>query len=1720
MQLHATPELANFQLNESYKDDERWLKFCAFISILSVYAINGFISAGKMAIDLNQNWLISNCLVSFWNFTKHLYVLKKELVLFQPLRDIFVLIHSKPNIKPDLLVFKLHYAYICALFLKSQINSYISSSTSNTPLQNNVSKADLEKNRLLNSTCAITYTDKLGAESEKLLKEANEVCKISFLLIPLIESNIKYFRKLVGVAVSILEELNQPIYLQFLMEYFQFSEELHLLKVIIFIKALSSKKREILTPEIHLAAAFNCLSSCDNANNIINLELWVTMAQLCLTEENYDMVYSCIHYGNIIGRFLLSTNAGTDGFMKIYFFLSQMECIVLFILSRSDTQLNPIDVLGQILLSFRYAKASNVLNLVLYILVTLINFCKKSLCSPGMLLLLTQEGENIISFFSQYKKLENFWLLPEDGRDIRMEVYNIFLDAYTHRSLWLEGLHFVELAQSQIPRNKHLHLLKYIVLFKSKMNLDLKADIIKVNVDMNNVTKCNHWLMGARASVPNYDKMCCYEAAMKSLYGMHSFIMRIRVTLEFVGWLVLINIPCDLLLVILEGILVDLLESIIWRFNNTNQDGDDNYLKDSINNSVTKSSICTIILIFEKMEDWSMNEIDCLLQLSIMILILCGRLNHYLYTAHLQVTLFCVFSMLSIAALQSIVPKVPNQDQGKKGKGSVKSKLISGITELPDNFSQWSKFSPTLTEGDSIGLALNFPNITLYFLNYFSKELKTSIFFRYQLFPLLLMNAISLLYKKCSRGWSRLSHIELLDYFKRFKMECPYEFWRSKIGNESFVMDDRSYLDEEIESMHYLFTSERSFSVDNRSFDNSITFLTSDFIIYLGLEISKSLVVLGSTQGTIDMLFICEAYMKYFTKPIFDHTLNFLKFYILRPLFYSSDYKNIYTLMLQDRYLPIDVLVEISMKMYVSLDSSLDIEFLEKYMHLFSGFQYQNLNTVFAYKKKIIELELVTRKIDFHFSRFSTLQSCKKRCIIDIEILLDSFYQYFSTFLSSQSLFDSIYAMKKCAHYMVDLVRIEGEILPFQVICKHSLKALTFHKRLIELYIRIIHCISSFSMQFDIQVDQNDYLCDQILKCLASISSFSIDIFETLCKVLNVSKSKYQQFSQIERIIDNYAHQNEASSSIVDYLFKIGVYILYESIANLVTLQTIPFMNEIEFLISKAMISLYHFHGTDIATDWYCSNYDSVPILIICDHACDYDYENHQISKSKSMYFIVSGNKYIQKLSLLSLNSGSSQMLLKDLSYIQLSTIGVFDSKITAHYLALYQSISFSLNFQMIMSNVIVNLVDSKLSVAAKFDGHFRLHSCFTRLKILPDFFNITYGMRSSFRYLVLQHSSDRKALYYSYTQQPPHKPKISKCVPQLIDWIPLVGCCKVDPIHFDDILYMSKTFSEHQTSSSFELLSTAFQAYFNVALYNVKPLIMQEINHQDLILFVLCDNDILSLPIEILIRNKPLNLFGMITRDFSLQLLNFRFTSSQSFLNQDNIEEKLKEVLPPQHDESDHDIFHISNTHYFISPYDCFSCLSSANTEYYHNILKKTFALNPKLTIKWSGVSEFSNYQSSFEKWQVFKGDNILMLLSESLIAQYPLREIYSPSLYKDHNLIMIFDRMYSYNFNCFTISHPDGYYFSDIASLMSIIGGNVILTNFWPIDRERIVEKLPIFLNCLLRMGNSVFKALGAMDEDPSPLEVDNQILDQQEFSHRSNYFISYGLGYLHSI
>lgn len=1677
-----------------------------------------------MAIDLNQSWLTSNCLVSFWNFTKHLYLLKKEFSLFQPLRDIYIMIHSK-SIRPYLLVFKLHYAYIRALFLQSQVNSKFSSS-SNTPSQNPLSRSDQVKTRFLNCTTTTTTTtvhgDKFGMESEELLKEADEVCKICFSLIPLIDSNIVYFRKLVGIWIRILEQLNQPIYLQFILEYFRLSKEIHLFKAIIFIKALLTSKCELLPPEIHLTSAFDCLTSCENPSIII-LELWVNMSQLYLTEENFDMVFSCIRHGKTIGRFLLSTNPRADNIQKINFFLSQMECILVSIWSHSEILVNPIELLQQILLSFRYAKASSIFNLVLYVLATLINFCKEFPCSPKILLLLTQEGVNIISFFSENVKLEVLKFLIEDCRDIMIEVYNIFLDAYALQYLWQEGLHFLELAQSQIPTYKHALLMRYNILFKSKMNIDVKMDIIRVNEDLNNTTKSKHWLMGAHAAVSNYDRMYCYKAAIDSLCGMHTSILRIYVMLEFIGWLVLIKVPRALLLNILEGVLVDLVDSIIWRFNNILQD--DNYIHDPIN-SKCESSTFTIQLLFEKFEEWAINEIDCLLQLSIMVLLLCGRLNHYLYTAHLQVTLFCVFSMLSTTALQDVGSKVLNQDQAKKGKGSVKPKSISGITELPKDFIQWSKYSPTFglslpstTEANFTVRALSYPNITLYFLNYFSKELKNSIFSHFQLFPLLLINAISSLYKNCSTGWSRLSHVDMLDYFKRFKMECPYEFWRSKMDNEGFVIEDRSHLDEVIESIDWMFTSEQNNSVCTSFSDNSFTFLTSDFIIYLALEISQSLVLLGSIQGTIDILYICEAYMKYYTKPIFHYTLNFLKFSILHPFFDCSDTKDMYSVMLQDQYLPIDMLINISRIVHESLDYSLTNDFLERYI-LFSICLDDNSNTVFAYKNRSFEFELVTRQLDFHFSCFSSSESSKKRCIIDIDILLNSFYRYFCTFLSSQNLFNSLYAMKKCAHYMNEILKIARDTLPFEIIYEHYFKVLSFYNKLIELYINTMHCISSFSMQFGIEVNQNNFLYEDILDCRLSLSSFGIDIFERLCMMWNKTTSKLQLSSPIEKMLDKYALHGEQSFSLVNDFFKMGIYNVYESIANLVTLQTIPFMSVIEFLLSKAMFSLYHFHGTDIVKERYCSSYFCDPILFLYDHTYNDDYEDHQISKSKSLYFLASGNKYIHKLSLVSLNCGTNQELLKNLSYIQLSTIGVFDSKITAHYLALYQSILFSLHFQLRISNVIDHLVHSKESLSVNVDGAFCLHSCFTRLKILPNFFNIINEMQASFRYLILQHSSDRKALYYSYIQQPPCKPKISKCAPQLSDLIPLVGCCKVNPFQFDDIRFLSKAFSEHQTSSSFEILSATVQAYFDLALCNIKPLILQEINHQELILFVLCDDDILSLPIELFMKNEPLDLFGMVTRDFSLQLLNFRYTSSQSFLSQDNIEEKSKEILPPLHDESKYDIFDFSNTQYFLSPYDCSSCLSPTITDCYDIILKRTFMLNPKVTSKWAGVSALSNYQNSFEKWQIFKGCNILLLLSESLMTQYPLNEVFSSSLCKDRNLIMIFDKLCSHNLNCFTVSHPNEYYFAEIAGFMSIIGGNVFLTNFWPINRELIVQKLPIFLNCLLKMGKTIYGAVVAMDENPLTLERQSHNIDQLEFSHHTKYFISYGLGYLRSI
>ena len=1749
--LYEIPNLLNFNLRAIHKDDQRWIKFCFWINKLSISAVTGFISAGKWAMDLNQNWLVSNCFACFWNNIKHLIVLRKEYSILQPLREIYLIANSKSQIKPHLMVFKLSMALMNALFHESLNRLTTVSTPPATPFKKPSSRNERERKKAWGATPSITPETNWNPDSIQLWEEANGICDKNLLLLGHSVSDIDSFQFLVPIWVKIQQRLNQPIYLHKFCERFINYKEINLLRAIVIIEVLLATNSNLSDSDITLFSAFENLTTSVSKFSIITLELWSKLAQLSLNAEQHDKVTSCVEYGRINGLEILNQNLNFSSKNKVYLLLSKFESILTLSWYKSSLHIISNELLDQMITACGYADKACNIKFVIYNLKLFWNFCKPMQKKSDINSFLIEKAHIVFSILSNYPKVDRTLLHTITDKDIKTEIFTLFLDAFSAQCSWDRGLHFLELALTQVHRESYSYFVKYIVLFKSKQDINVIMDIVRFSEEIGQLEQSNLYLLAAHASTDCQNKFDCYKGAIYSLNGKENILKRITIKLEFFRWMVMIKFSYKLLVSLLEEALGELVEYVIERL--VYQRGGCTIMENKEPSVQTESCDSGMgntfsLDILDNFEEWTLNEIDYFFQILMLLFILHGKSSYQKCELYLKLLIFCTYSMLKLALIKNTEVKITIHDQGKKGKILTKPKIDESTlnASLPNNFLGWSKYFPshnnlTLSTTDQSTLleySLKSPNLTLYYLNHLNKVLKVSTFSHFQLFPLALMNVISLACDNCPRGWSKLSFIGLLDCAKRFNFDS-FEFWKSKLDGNYFAQEDLSFL---LETTLIDFEQCISPSMSIRSNTSSlylqnaghlITFHKTHFIIFIAFEISSLLLELKNLQPTIDIVNECEEFLKVFPSNIFDFQMYDLKARInvlyLGSIVYKED-----LVIVQNSLFSISEFLGYSLSLCKLLEYPSAIQYLENVIHLMRKFQEENRSSFYNHIQVSFEIELATRHLNYYLSH-SSQDINIKRVIIDVDISMELLYSCFCLLNASHNYIDSNYALKKYVYFLDQFAIDNGYLFSHTSYFTSVNKTLSCYKRIIDLNQEIIVYVVSVSLDFDIKLDKDSSIHSELVDSHLSLATFCMSKFQVCLDLINSEKLQVNKYSQS----DKYVNREPSSSNIFERSMPNNFSLIICSITTLGYLQSISSCHLIEYELGRAMISLYYYYYDQDVFDHGPYTINDTNQLVLKSHFTKLEYDDNEYSHSRAILYFASGIRYFQKYLLKYIKSNISNLLtLQDICYRFLALIGYYDRKQSAHFLALYQSFSCSSYFKSIIAKLFDNHSDSKLAAFNSIDNNNSLQSVYSRLNVLPNFFEFIKEMPSNFRYLILQHSIDMSTLYFAYTQQSPSQ-KANKGAMLPIDWLPIYGHCKVNPNTIPDIIIMLNDFTEltrmydcnkiiidsvknEQISSHaeniFQDIKAAINAYFNCIIPLIEPIIYSETNPQNLILFILCDENILSLPIEVIFNLPPFNIYGQISRDFSLQILNHRFTSLQ-YQNKESLKDKSKESFPPFNSELDHDVFDITNTCYYIDPYDSFESPSNVNEEC-QTMLRKSFGIHQKLTNKWNGILGTTNFQSLYEKWNAFKADNILFFLPGLFNFHFPLDLLISTSYSKRYNLILLFDKIFDKytNYRIFNDYLPTKIQ-SDtvIAGLLSIIGCNVVVMNMRPMNCYLLTNMLTCFFNCLLKEGYSVSRAIQYINNRQFSTE---EQADQRNSTHMASSFITFGLSYSHTL
>ena len=1506
------------------------------------------------------------------------------------------------------------------------------------------------------------------------------------------------------------------------------------MKAIVAIEIISNN---IVLPGLTIEFAINLLLNSNNLSDYLVLKLWCKLTMLCFNVADDEISHLCLTHARERGLILLDNKNNNK--VKIYYFLAEVESMYARNLSHSKV-LDPKMIIEQIIVALNLADKSDNIRLKVFNLQYLCNYFKICRVDTNFQTTLTHISSDIISMFIGFSKINQQNFILKQTYDLRIVIFSVILDSFSSLKMWINGLIVVEECLNLIPRDKYRYLIQYKILFKSKLNRNVSVDILLIQEELENeLVLHNLWLLAAQSYSESKLIFWGYRAAINSISENCNYFHELDTTLEMISWLVTIEYHVNEIAILLEECLSNLVHNIIKRIcilqssMENFQTGTDSSSKSIFENRFQKF----LHQFFDNFELFTVNEIDYLFRIFYMIQILNRRNAHSLIFSDILSTLYCIYSIIKLNFNEPL-NSTPLQDQMIKPKvGGPKFRIDEGHNSnlFPSTLGDWLQFCPNNNRNslhkESFFNLLNKPNISLYYLHHLCQELKLSFFSHYLILPLSLIYSIVFSNDDLPKGWSILAQTQMLQYARRFKFESAIEFWNQRISGECIPHLDKIYL---------LEINEYSWKPDSDLFDYSLyddtpenmpttglllfEFDQTEYIIYLVLETAEVFLEMGEWQKLFDIISECQLFIKH-KKIIFEQRIQFLRIRAFSYLNIKFDKNSYFNSILSLKGMNIHLIYSICLFISKDLAQNLAIDFLEfckkkayeikdKVCFLFCNIQVN------------LELELATLKLKSLFFKYS-LESNYKRDLIDIEILLETIYGCYCILNADQ---DFMGAIKVLNHYIYFLKELDIKSIRYSQNKYHlAFKTINFLRKCINQYLEMFAHILSFDFDFGINVNGNFPLFKEYIDSILALASYQISLFEWCTKYDVERKYSFRMSHLEEKVLEEYLLVDKDNNSNFILLNQTFCDIS-ESISLLTSLRSICQDSRIYYQKGYLMLTLNKYFSEIYSNVWNKEciiDYISEITQLFIDLK---GFNEHQINQAYSLLFLIVAKQNILQFLFYSLTNSIYLDECKEISLELVENFGLIDRRTSAQFLTLFQSCKVSIYFQSIFEGLFINPCISKLALSKINDKSFNLCTKFPRMKISPDIFDIEKDFPSNFRFLILEHSLTNSHLFYAYIQHLPSIQKQTKSHQQVLQ--PFIGRCKVNIQNLYDIESITKSIEigkdpdifKNINGNDFELtsgvslngfadLNHSILDYFNCIMNEISSIISSEANPHDLNLFLLCDHQIFSFPIELLFHNGPFSFFDVISRDFSLQFVHYRFKSLISSCDSKD-SYKSKESLPQNSQDNERQYLDISNTSLFIDPFNLMNDLSSKEKGTNHELLKKAIDSHGKLTHKWNGVvgKLTNNYIS--DNWQILKSNNLMLLLTGDFDNFYKFDALVSFAR-KDVNLAMIFDKILPVNSDKEKKSKNSTNLDScnHIAAILSIIGMNILILNFCPQSSSKITLKVAETLNLLLRDHYKITSAVNEINGISTTVaneEKGTSLLFSPNFS-----FVVYGMG-----
>lgn len=1616
------------------QSNQHWIDYSQWISILSKDAYKSFLRCAELGCTLHEQHLIVNSSVYMWNYHHDIIQSGVWISLIEEFRTLYQFIKQLPIINESILVCRLAGILSGGLVQQWTPKPSVKNTQDDQPSQKKGVGKQISRSSAKSKKKGDVSQLQLDPEAGIPLKEAIEICEYSMSHFPGTPLNIR--RLIIREWITAKQLLQHPVNLKSLPHETQSDNLINHCRVISAVemhKVMNTMNLYEFPNYPSLDEVEKLISGCDwNNNHSIELELYTLLAHTSHQQHEYDIVMSCCKKALTIStdsttcnNLLLSSCASLYG-----------QCLISTAAGNTLTIKKALDLFSQ---SVQYGTESRSYDNVIQGCGLAWNSSLSLLTTPS-----NREGirEPFFNILNNVMKLigrrteGSVNILPSESHyEMLSNMYQILLQVYIDKCEWEKGLELLDNAIRVSPKQLHRSLYEQKILFKSKMGRNIDGDMIKFQEESSSF-RSSLWFTVATNSTNHNEQLKAYQNAIELLDSTDDKLVKIDYITEFSQWLHTNNYSTQYVMDHLQWA----VELLVRGSNHT-----------QYNIMHLDKLIILHVMMMEVVRGNDKRKQYCLQALGYCILIWKGLLTDNSSSTHIPQS---THEWTNFTIPDEVITLLKSQET---------------VDELSDEV-------PSC-------YTIKKPLLTFYYL----ERLVTCLYNNYLhtlSLPILHYQLLISQYITKEHVQTQLVHLRLSDV-----CHLLYNGVSSSIANDYYNKTDNIFLHpQDIARVH---TDMVNTPTDGHVITDKGHVTTSSPLVIsnevclwrVWLQIAYLLLQQGQYQPSRELL----------------HQVNHIS------QVYNDEHTTVKTLLLMAELSvlekrPEDTINIITQVQNLSCDTDDWIRLINILCCVYEGKTVENMlmNTINTIHSSSCDLHMSS--CDLQYIRaviYGRLASITESLNHNMEEDLLSCIEY----LQSCGYYTEA---KDILHTLADYYRLKCNSSSDES-NRYLLKAVIYSRRSVKILQQIyeeylILCQSSSSVVPPIQRD--------LITAQFELCNILLIVLKRKVEREKQSRILLQQKSSIEKMISQFLQEtplyNDAEQQwrdIEQQSGEEGLSILSNTFSLCLSDQHL--MAQCLLCTGLFLYQMSYETSPDTSQQWntMCiesnqkglQQYSTLSTAMRKQQA-----ENDQLMERSSMGFLIQSVDMLVNSISLSLQNKQLDIVCEAALQI-VDIIGCYDTVVASSYLSLYQSCVVSQHLHDVLRQILTNPRDNRLANLLHQEASVKYQHTLTseaNRKLLEDKYEVWRRLQVNvkhnellklfnydMRFIILQHSPNKKKLYAGYLipPQPPPVLKKGQPIPET-DLLPVVCCSSVSLSDLNSLKGLMKQYQqeirnsiqktslkseieEEMLQTQFDCVVAALESYLSEVTISLTNALKREDTSKELSVVLLVDNDLTELPLEALGFLHINNITG-VSRDFSLQFLYHRISKMTSDEGVNEDKKKGGDKYQPQPTSVQ------ANTTQFKYILDPRDDLQSSDE------IKSLIQNFNKITSKWNGISGSDHIMSCGEWYPLLSSSTgIILICSENVLSHYNPQQLASLNL-SNCSIVILQDQMtsntsYRTQAKLDSIkSNKDVQLEDPLVAIMlfSLCGVNCITTNQWYTSVQQGTEQMKYILKEML--------------------------------------------------